>query len=104
MADYNSIKTRLTEYTSDAEDIKDGIKDLANNKNIAIEGGVDTASTMLTKIKNGTMKTPTATKSISSNGTDIDVLNYAKVNVSVQSRTYIPLYSSFAIQTIFLNL
>lgn len=85
MADFNSIKTRLTEYTSDAEDIKDEIKTLASNKSIAVEGGVDTVSTVLTKIKNGTIKTPTLTKSISSNGTDIDVLNYAKVNVSVQS-------------------
>ncbi|MCQ2499761.1 MAG: hypothetical protein MJ117_00270 [Lachnospiraceae bacterium] len=36
-----------------------------------------------TLTESGTIATPTATKTINANGTGIDVLNYAKVNVSV---------------------
>lgn len=57
----------------------------------AITGkGITTASnatyeTMASNITNGLMKIPTASKNITANGSNIDVLNYSKVTVSVGS-------------------
>jgi len=83
MAEIDSRNTRLQSYTTTAENIKLKIQDVAENKNVTIVDGTDTPLTVLTKIDNATVVTPSGTKSITSNGSNIDVSAYAKADVSV---------------------
>lgn len=48
----------LANYTTDAEAIKAKIADIADNKGITVEYGVDTPLSLLTKIDNGTVANP----------------------------------------------
>lgn len=82
MSKYSDLITELGSYVSDVEDIKQSIKDIADNKNITITEDVDTPLSVLEKIDLGTIKTPTETLPITSNGIE-DVTNYAEVNVNV---------------------
>lgn len=84
MSKIDSRNQRLQAYTTTAEQIKAKIKDVAENKNVTIVEGTDTPLTVLTKIDNATVVTPSGTKSITSNGSNIDVSAYAKADVSVQ--------------------
>lgn len=54
MAEIDTRVERLEEYTEEAEAIKDKIQEVAENKNIEIESGVDTPLSLLDKIDLGT--------------------------------------------------
>lgn len=54
MAEIDTRVERLEEYTEEAEAIKDKIQEVAENKNIEIESGVDTPLSLLNKIDLGT--------------------------------------------------
>lgn len=60
---------------------------LMDNKQVDKLELVGTDGSIVTKTltESGTITTPTATKTIKANGNNIDVLNYAKVNVDVPS-------------------
>ena len=75
-----------------AEQIKDSIKTVAENKGLTVEE-TDTPLSVLTKIDNSTIATPTETISITENGT-VDVTNYASADVNVPSSTELPAYMS----------
>lgn len=83
MAKIDSRNQRLEDYTQDVKDIKSKIRDIADNKTIIVESGIDTPLSVLNKINNGTIKTPTATLNITTNNT-YDITNYANVDVNVQ--------------------
>lgn len=83
MAEIDVVNQRIENYTDVVEQIKTKIKEVADNKNISVIGGTDTPLSVLTKIDNGTIKTPTETISITSNGT-VDVTNYGTANVAVE--------------------
>lgn len=59
MGQIDTINQRLETYTEDVEDIKAKIKEVAENKGITIEMGVDTPLSVLTKIDNGTIPSST---------------------------------------------
>lgn len=83
MAQIDIINDRLEEYTEEAEAIKEKIEKVARNKNISVESNIDTPLSVLTKIDNSTIKTPTDSINIVSNGTT-NVQNYASAIVNVQ--------------------
>lgn len=82
MAQIDVVNQRIEDYTDVVEAIKTKVKQIADNKNISVIGGTDTPLSVLTKIDNGTIETPSETISITSNGT-VDVTNYASANVAV---------------------
>lgn len=73
---------RQQDATAIATQIKEQVKTVAENKNIDIEYNVDDALSLLNKIDNGTITTPTDTLDITDNGIK-DVTNYASVDVNV---------------------
>lgn len=83
MSKINDLNTELEEYVEDAETIKNKIQTVATAKDISIIRGTDTPSSVLDKINAGTVKTPSGTKNIDSNGiTDVSLFQYVDVNVS----------------------
>ena len=56
MSKINDLNTRLASYVEEAEDIKEKIKNIAVNKNISIEAGVDTPLDVLDNIDQETVK------------------------------------------------
>lgn len=82
MARIDELNTRLIGILGDTEDIKDKIKDVAENKDIEIEYGEDSPLSVLTKIDNGTIKTPSGTLTVTENGT-YDVTNYESVVTNI---------------------
>ena len=80
MAKIDSRIARVGQLTEDVQDIKDKIKDVASNKGIAINYGIDTMVDVLDNIDNGTIETPTGTKNITDT-TLTDVTNYANAQV-----------------------
>ena len=84
--------TREQAAVTIAEQIKDNIKTVAENKGLTVEE-TDTPLSVLTKIDNSTIATPTETISITENGT-VDVTNYASADVNVPSSTELPAYMS----------
>lgn len=71
---------RLQTYVPIAESEKAKIVEIAENKSISVTSGTDTPLTVLTKIDNGTIKTPTGTKNITDTALT-DVTNYANAQV-----------------------
>lgn len=84
---------RQQDATAIATQIKEQVKTVAENKNIDIEYNVDDALSLLNKIDDGTIATPTDTLDITDNGIK-DVTNYASVDVNVvtpsQTKTATP--------------
>ena len=83
MAEIDVVNQRIEDYTDVVEAMRTKIEQIADNKTIDITGGTDTPLSVLTKIDNGTIKAPTDTINITSNGT-VDVTNYANANVAVE--------------------
>lgn len=82
--DIDTLVARLQTVATKSEAIKSEIEDIAEAKDIAVEESVDTPISVLQKIDNGTIKTPTGTLNISGNNT-YDVTNYASAVVNVPS-------------------
>ena len=93
MTDFNTELNREKNATAIAAQIKEQVKTVAENKNIDIEYNVDDALSLLNKIDNGTIKTPTAQLDITANGVQ-DVTNYASADVNIvtpsQTKTATP--------------
>ena len=83
MAEIDSRTSMVIDLTNDVKEIRDKIAEIAENKGIEIQESVDTPLSVLTKIDNATIATPTGTINITQNGTT-DVTNYANASVSVQ--------------------
>lgn len=78
----DDLNTQLSGYIQDVESIKEKIKQVAQGKNITIVENVDTPISVLNKINNGTVPTPTGTLNITQNNTyDVSLYQYANVNV-----------------------
>ena len=92
---------RQQDATAIATQIKEQVKTVAENKNIDIEYNVDDALSLLNKIDDGTITTPTDTLDITDNGIK-DVTNYASVDVNVvtpsQAKTATPTTSQQVVE------
>ena len=92
MTDFNTELTREQNATAIVSQIKSTIKTVATNKGISV-GSTDTPLSVLSKIDNGTIATPTEQLDITQNGVQ-DVTNYASVNVNVESGGELPSFMS----------